>query len=508
MTFKIIVQRLNNTILSFLKLLQKKTAYQLLWFRGAYKYFRWFFTSLQIRIKLIIIIGLLFTLLMSVFGFLIIQNGKTILQERLDQTCNLSLRHVSETIKNDLLLYQSTTNDKSHTQTLGHIRETVLGIMKEDIAGLLYTGVTDREGTIIAHTTIDQINQKISEKDSVLFSNLKTTMKRSKEKIIEYIHPIIIKRENGKKIFLGTVTLGFSRDIIVKPIQRVTQSIIYATFLIIIIAIIAIFYVAQRMTRQIDVLTIGVKKVSTGNLKSEIPVLSNDELGQLANEFNSMVGHLREKLHMQKFVSKLTVEMIRHRSRMDLSPTGEQRQVTLLFSDVRNFTALTEKSKPEEIVKLVNIYLDLQSRIIEEKKGIVDKFMGDQVMAIFLGEKQADNAVQAAIEVQRAIRDLNKKRFKKGEIVFTVGCGLNIGSAVMGNMGSQSRLDYTVIGDVVNLASRLCSIAEAGEILAPTEMFKHLEGTYPTITLNPVTVKGKSQPVEIFRIDYDHSVLL
>jgi adenylate cyclase len=89
-----------------------------------------------------------------------------------------------------------------------------------------------------------------------------------------------------------------------------------------------------------------------------------------------------------------------------------------------------------------------------------------------------------------------------------VGCGCNAGSAVMGNMGSKNRLDYTVIGDVVNLAARLCGIAKPGQIIAPIEMVDSFEIEFPTIRLKPVSIKGRSQPVEIFEVDYDHAIIM
>ena len=163
---------------------------------------------------------------------------------------------------------------------------------------------------------------------------------------------------------------------------------------------------------------------------------------------------------------------------------------------------------PEDTVSLINIYLDLQSRVIEEGNGVVDKFMGDQVMAIFMGETMADDAVNAAVAIQRWIRELNKRRLKKKQVILNVGIGLNDGMVVMGNMGSQNRLDYTVIGDAVNLAARLCAIAKPGQIIAPISIAESLSKTYPTIRLESVMVKGRSTPVDIFEIDYDRAIIM
>ncbi len=463
----------------------------------------------QIRVKMIITTGILVVVSMSALSLLLLHHGKSVLNDRLEETCNLSLRHVSQAIKEDLLLYYLSDRDvNTGSVYAGHIREAIHDIYNEDIEGLVYACVVDRNGSVVAHTAQEQINQTISISDSLYFTRLQDTDTRVTKNVIEYIHPLYAKRGQDR-IFLGVTILGFSRSEILRPINRATQTIITTSFLVMALSVLLVFYVAKKMTGQIDALSEGVRRVGRGNLNAQIPVITRDELGQLAKEFNSMIVHLREKMQMQKFVSKLTVQMIRKRSTYDdLLPIGERRMVTCLFSDVRNFSNLTERLAPEEIVELINIYLDLQARIIEENHGIVDKFMGDQVMAIFLGDNQADHAIHASVEIQRSIRELNARRRKSGLVVLAVGCGLHIGPAVMGNMGSKSRLDYTVIGDVVNLASRLCAVAKPGQIIAPLEMVKQLDGEYPTIRLNPIRVKGRSQTVQVFEIDYDRAIIM
>ncbi len=474
------------------------------------RYIKWRFGALPIRVKLVIVIGLLFIVLTSTFSFILVQRGKMILNDRLTETCKITLLHVSQEIKEDLFFYYNTeANENSRSGHVGHIREAILGLLSEKIKGLAYAGVIDRDGNIIAHTELDLINGHVSPIERQLFRGLHKVYVRENNTIIEYILPLFAQKSSNDSVLLGVTVIGFSKNIILAPIKQATRSILIITILITLLAIAIIFYLARRMTRQIDAMTAGVRRISQGNLNEKIPVMSKDELGRLAKEFNIMTIHLREKMQMQKFVSKLTVEMIKEKSQLEnLQPEGENRIVTLLFSDVRSFSALTEQLGAGEIVKLINIYLDLQARIIEENEGIVDKFIGDQVMAIFLGENQADRAIHTAVEIQRSIRELNKRRSQRGEVVLRVGCGLNIGDVVMGNMGSKSRLDYTVIGDVVNLSARLCAIAKPDQIIAPIEMVDKLSGDYPTIRLNPLWVKGRSQPLEVFEVDYDHAIIM
>jgi adenylate cyclase len=129
-------------------------------------------------------------------------------------------------------------------------------------------------------------------------------------------------------------------------------------------------------------------------------------------------------------------------------------------------------------------------------------------MAIFEGDAQADNAVKTAVDIQRAIRQLNVKRADLGILTLTVGIGINTGPAVLGNMGSKNRMDYTVIGDVVNLSARLCAIAKPGQIIAAVKVAQMLKGNYPTTQLKPIWVKGRSKPVATIEVDYDHAIIM
>ncbi|MCH7681326.1 adenylate/guanylate cyclase domain-containing protein, partial [candidate division KSB1 bacterium] len=252
----------------------------------------------------------------------------------------------------------------------------------------------------------------------------------------------------------------------------------------------------------------GARAVGSGNLNVVISVNSRDELGQLAAEFNNMIQHLREKLQMQKFVSKLTVQMIKDTVGVDGKKTRAANQkVTVLFSDVRNFSSIAEQLKPEEIVKLINIYFDLQTRIIESHKGIVDKFMGDQIMAIFQGRAMADNALLAAVEIQRQIRLINHERDTQGKAILEIGIGINNGSAVLGNMGSADRMDYTVIGDVVNVAARLCAKAAIGQIIMSYDLANKVNGSYPTSRLKSLSVKGRVKKIDVCEVDYNREIL-
>jgi adenylate cyclase len=315
--------------------------------------------------------------------------------------------------------------------------------------------------------------------------------------------------DKDRKIPLGYACAGFSKSFFAEPINKTKKLIFTYAALVVIVSVWGIYFFAQKMVNQLHELSRAAREVGSGNLDVNVAPRSKDELGQLTGEFNNMVMHLREKVQMQKFVSKLTVQMIQNSGGSKMEPQeGERRYTTIFFSDIRNFSTYAELSEPEQIIKLINIYFDVQTQIIEANGGVVDKFMGDQIMALFQGPDGVENAVRAAVEIQRAVRELNKQRDTAGELPLWIGIGINHGMAVMGKMGSKNRMDYTVIGDVVNIANRLCGLARAGQIVVEYSLTRRLNGHYAFTRLEPIYVRNRMKPVDICEIDYDREILL
>ena len=185
---------------------------------------------------------------------------------------------------------------------------------------------------------------------------------------------------------------------------------------------------------------------------------------------------------------------------------GTRRHMTVLFSDMRGFTALTEKGKPEDIVAQLNEYFTRMVKVLFEHHGTLDKFVGDMVMALFGAPlddaEHAEHAVQAALAMVRALDVLNAEWTSFGLPALDIGIGINSGEMVAGNIGSEAIMSYTVIGDAVNLGARLESLnKEYGTQIIISEATRALlKGQYDIRPLGSVTVKGKSEPVAIFEV--------
>jgi adenylate cyclase len=183
---------------------------------------------------------------------------------------------------------------------------------------------------------------------------------------------------------------------------------------------------------------------------------------------------------------------------------GVERPISVLFADLRGFTAASDGAAPTEVVAGLNIYLDAMVRAVNEEQGTIDKFMGDCVMAFWGAPRylpnHAERAIKAALVMQEYIEEAKQKADEMGLPVPGVGVGVSTGPAVVGNIGSHERLDYTVIGDTVNTASRICGVAEAGEIVVTEECSAAVGDLFQITPLPPLKVKGKRELLKIFQV--------
>jgi adenylate cyclase len=185
---------------------------------------------------------------------------------------------------------------------------------------------------------------------------------------------------------------------------------------------------------------------------------------------------------------------------------GKRREMTVLFSDIRGFTSVTERGDPEELVAQLNEYFSRMVAIVFRNKGTVDKFVGDMVMALFAAPlddaDHAEHGVQTAVEMVRELGELNKAWAAKGMTQLDIGIGVNSGDMIAGNIGSSSIMSYTVIGDNVNLGARLESLNKEykSRIIISDATRVRLTGNFDIHPLGEVVVKGKSKAVQIFEV--------
>lgn len=189
---------------------------------------------------------------------------------------------------------------------------------------------------------------------------------------------------------------------------------------------------------------------------------------------------------------------------VEIQKGGELRDTTVLFSDIRGFTAMSESRDPQVIVDMLNEYFERMVDVIFKHEGTLDKFVGDEIMALFGSpvshEDDALRAVSTALEMLEVLHDFNAERVARGEEPVKVGIGINTGPVIAGYLGSSKALEYTVVGDTVNTGARLCSIANAGEILLSEHTYERVRHRFEAVELPARAVKGKKAPVKTYQV--------
>lgn len=317
-----------------------------------------------------------------------------------------------------------------------------------------------------------------------------------------------IRDTNGKVIALLGVDLN-AKDIHVR-IQQLLKYAIWGFIASIILALLLAYYLAKKVTLSLDHLCGVVADIGCGNLKARSTLISDDEFGTLSNQINDMCQGLQErerlKMSFARYVSKHIMEKIIH-SETPLNLEGERRKVTLLFSDIRQFTQLAENLPPEQVVNLLNEYFEVMIEVIFSHSGTLDKFIGDGIMAEFGAplddSMQEIHAIQAAITMQKEVEKLCDRWEAENRPRIQMGIGIHTGEAVVGNIGSERRIEYTAIGDAVNVASRLEQATKILKtpILLSESTYLGAKDQFSFKDLGSMALPGRKEQIKVYTIE-------
>ncbi len=284
----------------------------------------------------------------------------------------------------------------------------------------------------------------------------------------------------------------------------------------VLLAVLLGLFLGGRASAPVVAVSEAAGQVAGGNFDVRVDVRSSDEVGQMAAAFNTMASDLSE--YSEKIVEDARVrnDLSRYLSNEIMEQVisdpdsmalgGERRQVTVMFADVVSFTRLTEHHDPAFLVSILNELFTIATEIVFKHGGIIDKFMGDSLMAVFGAprghEDDALRAVSAGEELLRWIEAGNAKWQKQlGGVALELGVGAASGSVLAGNIGSERRMDYTVIGDTVNIAARLESLSKPGQMLMDAETAHAVEDDFNVVSLGVVELAGRDASVEVYGLD-------
>ncbi len=275
------------------------------------------------------------------------------------------------------------------------------------------------------------------------------------------------------------------------------------------LAVVIAFFLSRRIAAPLTMVREALEAIGKGRLDTKVPLQGDDEFGQVAGTINRMVTGLQERERLKNSLSlyvseSLTNEILSSGQMPELK--GERRKITVLFADIRGFTTLSETMSPEAIVALLNEYFEKMLQAIFQHKGMLDKFLGDGLMALFgapLDDPyQEEHAIRAALEMQAALQDLRKDWQANKGVDLHVGIGIHTGVAVVGHIGSHKKMEYTAIGDTVNLASRLeAKTKELGvEILVSDYSYQAVRSLFQFKDAGTLPIRGKSDAVKVYTV--------
>ena len=313
----------------------------------------------------------------------------------------------------------------------------------------------------------------------------------------------------------GSVAVTLSDRSITLAQREVRNTLITATLAMGVLAIIASFLISRRLAQPIHNLLAATSAMRKGDLQYRIRERRNDEIGHLIEAYNGMAHGMLEKDQVERVLQRFVSPSVARKMMANLDQVtlgGRDVTATVVFADIVGFTRLSESLAPEAVADMLNVYFDAISAASDFYRGTIDKYMGDCAMIVFgVPEEDSEHLFHGlccAVMIQRLVTRLNEYRDARGLTTVEFRIGMNSGAMLAGNLGSRERMQYTVVGDTVNLASRLSNMAGAGEIIAASAIMEdpNIGSRVRATEYGAMRVRGRQEPVGTFRVDGVHAL--
>lgn len=448
-----------------------------------------------IAIKLALAITILIVSGMSTLGFIILENQKSVLSQQINNMGSAIARQVASSasemvLSDDNLGLQTLVNNLvENYQVKGAV------VISDQNVILVKNGMTP---------SIDFIQHQLSNnKNAHIFEW--GAFKNAQDKLICFDSPI-----KFKQLIAGHVIITFSKKQMVESLKNSRFVIIFATILMSLIAVLLAFVMSRHLSKPIYNLVDASKAIGAGDFRFRLNERRNDEIGELACAFNQMAHGLLQKSQVEDVFSRYVSSNVAQQALQNLDDVelgGKHVNASVLFADIVGFTSISEKLPPQEITHILNEYFSHISSVAQLHNGHIDKFMGDCAMVVFgvpdYSEDHTINAINCAVMIQKTVSRLNERRLKQNKIPIHFKIGVNSGIMIAGNLGSNDRMEYTVIGDPVNIASRLAGIAESDQIIILEELYKQGNISQQIVANKHeiIRVRGKQTPVSTWIVN-------
>jgi adenylate cyclase len=320
---------------------------------------------------------------------------------------------------------------------------------------------------------------------------------------ISAVAPIV----DGQGRAVALLSVDYQVDVFLDRLRELDTTVLQGSAAGALCALLLGLLFARRLTRPISALTGAVVRVADGDLSQSLPVRSRDEVGVLTRAFNEMVEGLRQRDFIRnafgRYVSPEVAKTLLE-SPDGLRLGGHKREITVLMSDLRGYTRFAERGDPAGVMEVLNDYLGHMAEIVIAHGGTINEFIGDAIFAVFGAPVEhadhAERAAATALAMQRANAELNRANAARGRPSFGMGIGLHTGEAVVGNIGSEQRTKYAVVGAAVNLAARVEGCTVGGQILMTTATFERLADLAEVMPPVSVELKGLAAPVALYEL--------
>ena len=384
-----------------------------------------------------------------------------------------------------------------------------------DTSSLVQTSMVDDRGNLLIHENMEHEETQINN----TYNSLVDAMQKSRLRNGQIAFTENSESDNKEYHYLGSYWKsnlgGFSifatvlEEDAFAEVFNIQRRNIYLMISALNIAILALYLYSRRMVEPIHLLTVAARKITHGNFNIKLGTVahrSHDEIGLLSKTFELMSRGLQERENLKETLGRIVNKEIAKRSlkkSLELGG-GENKKVVIMFTDVRNFTSMSEKMKPNDVLNFLNKYFSVMVNCVSDNLGAVDKFVGDAIMAHWGAlqkiQNPIDKAIKCALDMRLALTKFNLDRKLKEKV--NIGIGINFGDVVSGQVGSRERLEHTVIGDTVNVASRLEGLTKdyKVDVIISEEVYNKVNNKIKAVPLGTVPVKGKTKKIKIYAL--------
>ncbi len=454
--------------------------------------------GIPIAYKLALAITGLITVGMGLLGFVVVTNQTQLMRQQIDTHGATVARQLADAAIEPVL-----ADDR-----LG------LGVLMKNIASndsVYGAAVLSDSGEPLARTgvlplsPIEQLIQRSSRLQGGGYSFDWQSNQVASSELVSFLAPI-----SFQGLTAGHAVVTLSRSTITHSLRDAIRTIVTATVLLNLLTIVAAFFMSKRLSRPIHKLLDATQAISTGNYQYRIAEGRKDEIGSLISGFNRMAEGLEAKSKVESVFSRFVSEDVASRVLRDIDHVelgGKNVHGTVLFADIVGFTKIAENMSPQQIASMLNEYFTYIARVSEICNGTIDKFMGDCAMLLF-GVLKDDpdhrfHAIACAVMIKRLMEKLNVGRMREGKPAVFFRIGVNSGEMMAGNLGAHNRMHYTVVGDPVNVASRLAETAGGGQILITEELyaFGDIRRRILARPYQPLSIRGRAGEVRTYLVN-------